>query len=73
MRKSTQRWVGVGILIAVLFFFGALLVMWATDDTVEETPGRDTSIERIYRTEGLGAGHGLNGRESAPGITFSVG
>lgn len=47
MKKSTQKWIGIGLIIAVLFFSGALLVMLLTDEAVEEDGYRD-GVERAY-------------------------
>lgn len=47
MKKSTQKWLGIGLIIAVLFFSGALLVMLLTDEAVEEN-GQRGDVERGY-------------------------
>ncbi len=39
MKKSTQWWLGVGVVLAGLFFAGAVAVMWLTDDTVQQEDG----------------------------------
>lgn len=39
MKKSTQWWLAVGVVLAGLFFAGAVAVMWLTDDTVNQDDG----------------------------------
>ena len=47
MKKSTQKWLGIGLIIAVLFFSGALLVMLLTDEAVEED-GQRGDVEQPH-------------------------
>ena len=39
MKKSTKWWLAVGVVLAGLFFAGAIAVMWLTDETVEQDRG----------------------------------
>ncbi len=47
IKKSTQKWLGVGLVIAVLFFAGALAIFLLTNEAIDEDPklGPEGAVE----------------------------
>lgn len=60
MTESTKKWVGVGLVLAALFFVGSVVVMWLTDDTVEQDRGTPREpVDTMGRAEPVGTESGV--------------